>query len=91
MNKETKVIRSTGEKTIRGIFSVMLFIVTLSTILVIGITVLNSFKTKGDLIKNTFGIPTEFTLESFKKVLTQDHFVRYFLNSIILTLGGISL
>lgn len=91
MNKEAKVIRSTGEKTIRGIFSVMLFIVTLSTILVIGITVLNSFKTKGDLIKNTFGIPTEFTLESFKKVLTQDHFVRYFLNSIILTLGGISL
>lgn len=91
MSKEKKVIRSAGETAIRGIFSILLFVVTLSTIFVIGITLMNSFKTKGDLIKNTFGIPGDFTFGNFQKVLTEDHFAKYFMNSAILTIGGIVL
>lgn len=86
-----KTIRSKGSSAARMGLSVLLLLGTSVTLLIIFATVMNSFKTKSDLIKNTFGIPTAFSLDSYIKILTQDSFGRYFLNSIILTAGGLTL
>ena len=83
--KEGKQIVSPTGKLIRRIFSVILLIYTLVTILVLFYTVINAFKTKPDLINNLFGWPKEFSLDSFKKILLEDDFLLYFRNSVILT------
>lgn len=91
MIRAGKEIRSTRSKIVRGFLSIILFFYTLTTVLILGSTLFNSFKTKSDLISNTFGLPREFTLDSFIKVLSQDKFLKYFFNSIVLTLGGLFL
>ena len=46
---------------------------------------LNSFKTKSDLINNTVGMIRSFTLENYRTIIFEDDFIRYLLNSVILT------
>lgn len=52
---------------------------------------MNSLKTKGELIENTFGFPREITFANYLTVLTQDSFARYYLNSMVLACGGLTL
>lgn len=61
----------------------------LIAILLIGNMVLSSFKTKDELLHNTFGVPKVFSLENYRTVVVEDGFLRYFLNSIVLTLLSI--
>lgn len=89
--KKTKQIYSTPAKIARMLCSLLFFLGTSVTVVVLVSTVLNSLKTKSDLISNTFGLPKEVTFDNFKRVLTEDSFGRYFLNSLILLVGGLSL
>lgn len=79
-----QIISPTG-RLIRRIFAAILFIYTLTTIFVLACTLINSFKTKSDLITNLFGWPKAFSLENFKEVLFHDSFLMYFKNSVLLT------
>ena len=79
-----QIISPTGKVVRRG-FSVILFIYTLTTIFVLACTLMNSFKTKSDLISNLFGWPKVFTLDTYKEVLFTDNFFLYFKNSLVLT------
>lgn len=79
-----QIISPTGKVVRRG-FSVILFIYTLTTIFVLACTLMNSFKTKSDLISNLFGWPKVFTLDNYKEVLFTDNFFLYFKNSLVLT------
>ena len=83
-----KVVYSTSQKIIRAILSAMLILYTSITIFVIVVTVMDSFKTKVDLINNFIGLPKEFSIESYTNVLMNDNFLMYFKNSILLTLIG---
>lgn len=83
-----KVVYSTSQKIIRAILSAMLILYTSITIFVIVVTVMDSFKTKVDLINNFIGLPKEFSIESYTNVLLNDNFLMYFKNSILLTLIG---
>lgn len=82
---ETKKIVSPMGRLSRGLISLLLLIYTSITILVLLSTLLNAFKTKSDLIRNMFGWPQPFTLESFITVILEDKFLIYFRNSIIVT------
>lgn len=79
-----QIISPTGKAVRRG-FSVVLLIYTLTTIFVLACTLVNSFKTKSDLISNLFGWPKAFSLANYKEVLFADNFLLYFKNSLVLT------
>lgn len=81
-------VLSTSGKTIRWILSILLILYTCITIFVIAVTVLDSLKTRGDLVSNFVGLPKEISLESYKSVLFKNDFLRYFMNSLILTVCG---
>ena len=73
--------KSTG----RIIATVLLTLYCLIAIILIGNMVISSFKTKQDLLFNTFGLPAEITFGNYQKVIIEDEFFRNFFNSLILT------
>ncbi|MCD8019701.1 MAG: carbohydrate ABC transporter permease [Clostridiales bacterium] len=98
MSKKTKKARGsstsgtgvmgTGQKVVRGIISVILILYSFITIFVVAATIMNSFKTQGDLVTNFVGLPKEFSLASYITILTEDNFLLYLRNSLILTVCG---
>ncbi|MFT3984880.1 MAG: carbohydrate ABC transporter permease [Lachnospiraceae bacterium] len=76
-------------KIIKAIISLMLVIYTFLSIYLIGMTMLNSFKTKSELINNTMGWPSKFTLENFRQVIVEENFMRYLCNSVILVAASV--
>ncbi|MDO4284445.1 MAG: carbohydrate ABC transporter permease [Eubacteriales bacterium] len=82
--REGQIISPAG-RAVRWFFSIVLFLYTMITFLVLGATVLDSFKTKSDLIMNMFGWPKQFVLESYQEILLKDQFGQYFMNSLIVT------
>lgn len=72
-----------------ALISVMLLLYCLIALYLIPSLVMNSVKTQADLINNTIGFPKTFTLENYITILVEDNFLRFFLNSIILTVGAL--
>lgn len=83
-----KAVYSTSQKIIRALLSAVLILYTCITIFVVVVTVMDSFKTKVDLINNFIGFPKEISFESYEKVLLNDNFLKYFTNSMVLTFCG---
>lgn len=81
-------VMSGRAKAIRWLISIVLIIYTCFTIFVVGATLLNSLKTKSDLVTNFVGLPKAITLENFATILLEDDFLLYFRNSLILTVCG---
>lgn len=55
------------------------------------IAIINSFKTRGEIIASAIALPTSPTLENYAEVLEASDFPKAFLNSCLLTGGGIVL
>jgi len=90
------MIKRTHFEKLRGlsgvpaiVISVLFFLYCLIALYLIPSLVLNSFKTKADLINNTVGLPHSFTLEHYWTILVEDHFLRYFSNSVFLTITSL--
>lgn len=81
-------ILSPSAKIVRWIFSIVLLLYTSITIFVIGITVMDSMKSKGDLVTNFVGLPKAWTLENYSRVLTEENLLRYAANSVFLVVVG---
>ena len=81
-------VLSTGAKTIRWIFSILLILYSCITIFVLVITVMDSLKTQSDLVMNFVGLPKAISFENYAKVLVQSDFLLYFRNSVIVTVCG---
>lgn len=81
-------ILSPSAKIVRWIFSIVLLLYTSITIFVIGITVIDSMKSKGDLVTNFVGLPKAWTLENYSRVLTEENLLRYAANSVFLVVVG---
>ena len=67
------------------IATIVLTLYCLIAVVLIGNMIISSFKTKQDLLFNTFGFPTKISFENYKQVLVKDSLYKNFLNSIILT------
>ena len=80
-----RAVYSPRQKFFRGLISVILVAYTSITIFVVGITLLDSFKLKGDLISNFFGLPKVFVLDNYRNVILNDSFLLFFKNSFLLT------
>lgn len=81
-------ILSPAAKTIRWVLSFVLILYTCFTIFVFVVTLLDSFKSKSDLVTNFTGWPAKFLLDGYLKILFHDKFFLYFRNSAILTICG---
>ncbi len=86
--KQSGEILSPTAKLARAVLAAVLIVYTLTTVFVIGITLLDSLKTKGDLVSNFVGLPRALSFESYRKILIEDIFLKYFKNSIVLTVCG---
>ncbi len=86
--ERNREILSPSAKIVRWIFSIVLLLYTSITIFVIGITVMDSMKSKGDLVTNFVGLPKAWTLENYSRVLTEEKLLRYAANSVFLVVVG---
>lgn len=84
VKNSSRALDSKWMRLFKRCVSTTLILYSLIAIYLIGNTVLSSFKSKAELIENTMGFPREFTLGSFRKVLVDDGFLRYFANSLLL-------
>lgn len=73
---------------VKATLSIILILYSLIALYLIGNSFLCAFKTKSDLINNTFGIPSQFVIENFRIVLFEDAFIRNLLNSLVLVSMG---
>jgi raffinose/stachyose/melibiose transport system permease protein len=73
------------------VVSIILVIYTFITLYLLLSTVMNSFKTRKDLVSNILGFPRSFTLDNYRTIIVDEGFFQYFLNSIILEILGLSL
>lgn len=81
-------VLSTQGKVIRWIIAIILILYSCITIFVVGITLMDSLKTKGDLVSNFVGLPKELSLSSYISVLFDSDILLYLRNSVILTVCG---
>lgn len=87
--KSQRRIEGKHTTVVKNIISCILVLYTFISIYLIGMTVLNSFKTKSELINNTMGFPKAVTLDNFLQVIVEDEFLRYLLNSVILVVASV--
>lgn len=91
MSRKSGIADSRATRVGKRAISVVLCLYTLIAVGLIGNTVLSSFKTKSDLINNTWGFPKAFTWDHYRYVLGEDHFGRYFGNSMLLAFMSLAL
>jgi raffinose/stachyose/melibiose transport system permease protein len=68
---------------------IVLTLYCLIAVVLIGNMIISSFKTKQDLLFNTFGFPSEISFENYRQVFVTDSLYINFLNSSILTMLSI--
>jgi len=69
---------------------VILSIWTILVLFPIWTMIANSFKYKYDIYKDPFGPPIKWNFESYLSVLRGDDFIRFFRNSLLVTVGSIA-
>lgn len=79
-------MRKQKNTPLRMLISFFLLLFTSITLVLLIITVMNSFKSSSELARNTFGIPESITLNNYIRVITEDNFFRSLLNSLVITL-----
>lgn len=80
-------VLSTSARIIRWTISILLIVYSFITVFVIGVTFFDSLKSQTDLVTNFVGLPKAISFDSYKAVFQGD-FIRYFFNSVILTVCG---
>lgn len=88
---ENRIAETRAARTGKWIISIVLCLYTLIAVGLIGNTILSSFKTKPDLLYNTWGFPKTFTLDHYKYLIEEENFVRVFGNSVALVAMGLLL
>lgn len=88
---ENRIAETRAARTGKWIISIILCLYTLIAVGLIGNTILSSFKTKPDLLYNTWGFPKSFTLEHYQYLIENEHFLRIFGNSLGLVVMGLFL
>ncbi len=75
----------------KTLISILLILYSFIAIYLIGNAIISAFKSKQDLINNTFGWPKAFILDNFRIVLLEDGFLRNLINSFLLVSMGTAL
>lgn len=68
------------EKIVNGV----MWLASAFIIFILGYLLYNSFRNKADFMTNTLGLPKGFTIQNYIKLFINDHFEKYFFNSLII-------
>ncbi len=68
----------------------LLSIVSVVTVIPIAVTFYSSFKSNTDFFYNTWNLPTTWHVENYVDAWTRGNMGRYFINSIVVTAGGVA-
>ena len=69
---------------------IILTLYCLIAVVLIGNMIISSFKTKQDLLFNTFGFPANISFENYRQIFVTDSLYKNFFNSVILTMLSIT-
>ncbi|QKE76024.1 carbohydrate ABC transporter permease (plasmid) [Arthrobacter citreus] len=79
----------------KGIFAnlvtVFMWIYSIVIVGIIGYLIYNSLRSRSDILSNTMGKPQELSLANYIELFVNDHFERYFLNSVIILILSVIL
>ena len=76
---------------VAGIVKALLWVYCSFAVFILGYIAYNSFRPKKEILTNTLGAPKEFTLKNYEKILVNDNFLRFFLNSVIILVASLIL
>ncbi|MGX7163057.1 carbohydrate ABC transporter permease [Enterococcus massiliensis] len=68
------------EKIVNGV----MWLASAFIIFILGYLLYNSFRNKANFMTNTIGLPKGFTIQNYIKLFVNDHFEKYFFNSLII-------
>ena len=71
--------------------STALWIYAIAALIPLLLMVANSFRTTSSLYSNPLGAPWPIKLDSYRKAWTEGHFGEYFTNSLLVTVGAVTL
>lgn len=72
-------------------YYVIVFAVATISLYPIFLMFLSSFKTNAEIFKNPLGLPTEFTLDTYRTLMSKIPFDQYFMNSVIVSVTSVLL
>lgn len=72
-------------------YYVIVFAVATISLYPIFLMFLSSFKTSAEIFKNPLGLPTKFTLDTYRTLMSKIPFDQYFMNSVIVSVTSVVL
>lgn len=72
-------------------YYVIVFAVATISLYPIFLMFLSSFKTSAEIFKNPLGLPTSFSLDTYRTLLSKIPFDQYFINSVIVSVTSVGL
>ncbi len=76
---------------VAGIVKALLWVYSSFAVFILCYITYNSFRPKNEILTNTLGVPKKFTLDNYKKLLVNDKFLSFFLNSVIILVASLIL
>lgn len=89
--KNTQDVMSRHQGRTAGIVKVFLWIYSSITFLLLLYMIYQSLRPRQDILSNTFGKPKSLSLDNYIKLITKDHFFRYFGNSVMILVVSLAL
>lgn len=72
-------------------YYIIVFAVATISLYPIFLMILSSFKTNAEIFKNPLGLPTNFSLDTYRTLLSKIPFEQYFINSVIVSVTSVLL
>ena len=69
--------------------TILFLIYGLIVFILLYVTIVSSFKSKTEITTNMFGLPQQWRIENYVRVIKDEHFLTYMLNSLILLVGSV--
>ena len=80
-----------GAIWVRPFYYLVVFTVATISLYPILLMILSSFKKSVDIYKNPLGLPTSFSLDTYRTLLAKIPFTTYFLNSLFVSIVSVIL
>lgn len=88
---KTRDMMSRHQGKAAGIVKVLLWVYSSFTFLMLVYMMYHSLRPRQDILSNTFGKPERLSLDNYIKLVTKDHFFRYFGNSVMILVASLTL
>ena len=89
MNEKSMMSKHQGKAA--NMVTVLLWIYSLLTFLILLYMTYQSLRPKRDVLSKTFSVPQTLNLDNYVRLITKEHFFRYFGNSVIVLAASLAL